>query len=80
MWIFSASYAQGQGNVDHVDPTGRRNPRGMDYMDSKFRQPAAVPMDEGTHSGEDVGVYANGPWAHVGFQVFKLIKVNFFVN
>ena len=67
MWIFSAGYVHGQGFLTHTDPnTGlRRNPRGMNYMDPLFRQPVTVPMDEGTHSGEDVGVYASGPWAHV---------------
>lgn len=66
MWIFSASYAQGQGYFDHNEAkTGRKNPRGMNYMESSFRQPAGVPMDEGTHSGEDVGVFASGPYSHV---------------
>lgn len=68
MWIFSASYAHGQGYFDHNDPeTGRKTPRGMKYMEPSFRQPATVPMDEGTHSGEDVGVYASGPYSHVSF-------------
>ena len=71
MWIFAPSYAQGQGFAVHNKPTGeRRNPRGMNYMDLNFKQPAAVPMDEGTHSGEDVGVYASGPFSHVFFKLF----------
>jgi alkaline phosphatase len=66
MWIFSASYAQGQGFLAHNNPEGgRKNPRGMNYADLNFRQPAGVPMDEGTHSGEDVGVFASGPYGHV---------------
>jgi alkaline phosphatase len=34
-------------------------------MDPRFRQPAMIPKAEETHSGEDVGVYANGPYSHV---------------
>lgn len=67
MWIFSASYAQGQGHFQHFDPIigGRRNPRGTNYMNPFFRQPVSVPKDEGTHSGEDVSVFSRGPWSHV---------------
>lgn len=73
MWIFSSSYAQGQGYVEHFDATigGRKNPRGQNYMKTSFRQPATVPMDEGTHSGEDVGVYASGPWSHFFTGVYE---------
>ena len=28
-------------------------------------QPALVPLQEGTHAGEDVAVYARGPSAHL---------------
>lgn len=34
-------------------------------MDPQFRQPATVSKEEETHSGEDVGVYASGPYSHV---------------
>ncbi|KAL7015736.1 hypothetical protein ACKWTF_016637 [Chironomus riparius] len=73
MWIFSASYAQGQGYFQHFDPKtgGRRNPRGSNYMNPSFRQPVSVPMDEGTHSGEDVGVYSSGPWSHLFTGVYE---------
>jgi alkaline phosphatase len=33
--------------------------------DPDFLQQALVPMDSETHSGEDVAVYAKGPWAHL---------------
>ncbi|WP_102107836.1 alkaline phosphatase [Oceaniglobus roseus] len=33
--------------------------------DLDFLQPALVPMSSETHSGEDVAVYAKGPWAHL---------------
>lgn len=67
MWFFSLSYASGPGHNDHTNPTtgGRVNPRGTRYTDPHFKQPSTVPEIEETHSGEDVGVYASGPYAHV---------------
>lgn len=66
MWFYSLSYASGPGYADHVKLTGgRQNPQGKKYMDPQFRQPATIPEDEQTHGGEDVPVYANGPFSHV---------------
>jgi alkaline phosphatase len=67
MWFFTLNYANGPGYNDHFDPLkgGRQNPRGKQYMDPLFRYPSAVPLTSETHSGEDVGVYANGPFSHV---------------
>jgi alkaline phosphatase len=33
--------------------------------DPDYRQQALIPMSSETHSGEDVAVYAKGPWAHL---------------
>ena len=41
----------------------------MKYMDPKFRFPSGIPMDETTHTGEDVGVYAKGPYSHVSIFI-----------
>lgn len=66
MWFFSLSYANGPGHEDHVKQGGgRQNPRGKNYLNAKFRQPTTVPDSEETHAGEDVGVYASGPYSHV---------------
>lgn len=40
-------------------------------MDLAFRYPATVPLSGETHSGEDVGVYAIGPWAHLFSGVYE---------
>lgn len=70
MWFFTLNYANGPGQAEHDNPMGgRRNPRGMQYMNPQFRQPATIMKKEETHSGEDVGVYASGPFSHV--------KINF---
>lgn len=75
MWFFTLSYANGPGYNDHVNPDGgRQSPRGKKYLDPQFRQPTTVPESEETHAGEDVGVYANGPYAHVSIQN-KIMKV-----
>jgi alkaline phosphatase len=60
------------GYFDHTLPSGnRRDPQEMDFMDKDFRQPATVPLDLETHGGEDVGVYAVGPYAHLFTGVFE---------
>lgn len=50
----------------HVNASGGRiSPVNMNYTDPDFLYPATVPLDSETHGGEDVGVYASGPWAHL---------------
>ncbi|XP_052862632.1 membrane-bound alkaline phosphatase-like [Anopheles cruzii] len=61
------SYANGPGYKKHVDAaTGKR----MDVRDMKtdknnFDFPAMLPVDSETHGGDDVVMYASGPWAHL---------------
>jgi len=31
----------------------------------KFRQPSASPLKSETHGGDDVGIWAAGPWSHL---------------
>jgi len=45
------------GTRDDVDQT--------DATDPDYTQQAIVPMSYETHSGEDVAIYARGPWAHL---------------
>jgi alkaline phosphatase len=37
----------------------------VDTTDPAFRQQSLVPADSETHGGEDVAIYASGPWAHL---------------
>lgn len=32
---------------------------------TKYKSPAAIPLDYETHGGEDVPVFAHGPWSHL---------------
>ena len=38
---------------------------GVDTTDVDFLQQALVPLGSETHAGDDVGVFAQGPWAHL---------------
>ncbi|XP_058835963.1 membrane-bound alkaline phosphatase-like [Topomyia yanbarensis] len=61
------SYANGLGFYDHIDTEnkGRMNVTAMDTSPDFFRFPATLPVKSETHGGEDVTVYASGPWAHL---------------
>ncbi|XP_053671421.1 alkaline phosphatase-like [Anopheles nili] len=62
------SYANGLGFYKHVDPEkgSRSDVREMeDSGADDFVFPAMVPVDLETHGGEDVAVYASGPWSHL---------------
>ena len=36
--------------------------------------PGAVPLEKETHGGEDVGVFARGPWAHLVHGVHQQVS------
>lgn len=44
---------------------GRADLHNIDTTAWLYRQEAMIPMSSETHSGEDVAVYASGPWAHL---------------
>lgn len=58
------SYANGQGFKDHLVAEDQEVKRvdldQVDYKDWKFRSPGNVPMTKETHSGADVGIFAQG--------------------
>ncbi len=55
------SYANGPGGFSGERP----DLTNVDTTDRDFIQQAMIPMKSETHSGEDVAVYARGPWAHL---------------
>ncbi|KXJ70900.1 hypothetical protein RP20_CCG022128 [Aedes albopictus] len=62
------SYANGPGyyNTYKEDNRGERvDISGMNFKDFRTQYPATVPLDEATHGGEDVPVYARGAMAHL---------------
>ncbi len=60
------TYANGPGWRDAI-ATGQKRPdlTAVDTTALGFLQEAAVPLGSETHAGEEVAVYASGPWAHL---------------
>lgn len=72
-------YMNGLGHRDHGHATdadhayedglgavgGRKDVTKIDTRAPGFHQEALVPLDSETHGGEDVGIYAQGPGAHL---------------
>ena len=61
-------YLNGSGSVLREDKDwtgGRPDVTQEDAVDIDYTQQALIPMSSETHSGEDVAVYAKGPWAHL---------------
>jgi alkaline phosphatase len=62
-------YANGPGAIAVHDPKSKQRARrdlgAVDTAAPDFVQQALVPLPSETHSGEDVPVYAGGPWAHL---------------
>ncbi len=63
-------YLNGPGSVLIEQPDGtysgeRREVTQEEATDPEYLQQALVPMSSETHSGEDVAVYAKGPFAHL---------------
>jgi alkaline phosphatase len=54
-----------QNGPGYRGKTGRPNLTSVDTTDLEFLQEAAVPLGSETHAGEDVGIYARGPKAHL---------------
>lgn len=63
------SYANGPGYSVTFDTKATDNSRlditDYDHKNPNLRHPVLVPLDSETHAGEDVGIYASGPWSHI---------------
>ncbi|SNR76097.1 alkaline phosphatase [Puniceibacterium sediminis] len=65
-----AGYLNGVGSVltEQADGTyagSRPDVTDEEAMDADYIQQALIPTSSETHSGEDVAVFAQGPWAHL---------------
>lgn len=63
------SYANGPGHSVTFDSKATDNSR-LDISDHDLKNPnqlsiATVPLSSETHAGEDVGIFASGPWSHL---------------
>ncbi|XP_001648006.2 alkaline phosphatase [Aedes aegypti] len=59
------SYANGPGYERNLDRDGRRNLNQVDMHQEDYKFPSTVPLGLETHGGDDVAVFASGPWAHL---------------
>lgn len=59
------SYANGLGFYVHKTDEGRVDASKIDRTANGFRFPTTLPVDSESHGGEDVGIWAVGPWAHL---------------
>ncbi|MFC3680396.1 alkaline phosphatase [Bacterioplanoides pacificum] len=59
------SYRNGPGAVDWQQHNRRPSVNPEATQSPDYRQQALVPLDSETHGGEDVALYASGPWAHL---------------
>lgn len=62
----TVSYGNGPGYGRTFDQDGERaDMTNDDFTNINRRYSAMVPLSSETHAGEDVGVYANGPYSHL---------------
>lgn len=61
------SYANGPGFYNTYTETGARHDlrATTDFTDPDLEYVSMSPMDDEKHGGDDVGVYASGPWSHL---------------
>ncbi|KAF5271194.1 hypothetical protein FQA39_LY08201 [Lamprigera yunnana] len=72
------SYANGPGYRKEVD--GRYDPSKDNLTDIDYRYPSLVPLISETHGGDDVAIYARGPWAHLFSGVVEQNFIHHAIN
>jgi len=55
---------EGKGNFTQIDRANVTLAKNASAP-LKFRQPSASPLKSETHGGDDVGIWAQGPWSHL---------------
>lgn len=66
------SYANGPGYVSLITNGTRANLTTITMeTDQNYMYPSSVPLESETHGGDDVGVFALGPWAHLFSGVYE---------
>lgn len=67
------SYANGPGFTQLFDKTtgARKNLEDIDMQLQTFMYPSTIPLKDETHGGDDVAVFASGPWAHLLTGTFE---------
>ena len=77
MPYMTLNYANGPGFKQYYNSKKHYRENPVDVMDNfegeeyDLQYPATVPMDSETHGGEDVPVYASGPWSDLFSGVYE---------
>lgn len=71
--LLTLSYANGPGFKTYFDTKNnvRIDPTSIDKTDPHVPYPTTVELDQETHGGDDVAVYASGPWSHLFTGVYE---------
>ncbi|KAK3928457.1 Membrane-bound alkaline phosphatase [Frankliniella fusca] len=70
------SYANGYGFEHTLNADGTvHDPTNDDTDDKKYMFPATVKLDSETHGGDDVGIFARGPWSHLYSGVHEQVMI-----
>lgn len=66
-------YANGPGYVNHQSTSEktRIDLSKINTSANRFRFPAGLQVSTETHAGEDVAVFASGPWSHLFSGVYE---------
>lgn len=77
------SYANGpEGFFDHHDPrdlSKRIDVTTLNQTIYDFAYPATIPVVSETHGGDDVGIFASGPWAHLFTKTIEQNSIPHFI-
>lgn len=76
------SYANGQGYDNHKNASSllRVDPSDMKVLQEEFQFPDTVPRKSETHGGDDVGIFATGPQAHLFKGVMEQNVIPFIMS
>lgn len=66
-------YANGPGYPNQMSASerGRIDLSKIDTSSNRFQFPASLQVSSETHAGEDVAVFANGPWSHLFTGIYE---------
>lgn len=65
------SYANGPGYKQPLPNGSRYNISQDNLADVNYKFPATLPLSSETHGGDDVAVFARGPWSHLYAGTFE---------
>ncbi|XP_043269664.1 membrane-bound alkaline phosphatase-like [Venturia canescens] len=74
------TYANGPGYRPPNQDGSRYDPSEGDFENPRHMSPALAPLDSETHGGDDVAIFANGPWAHLFTGTIQQSNIPHFIG